>query len=129
MDRQAVLDALLADGAITNLMTVNGEPQIFLWVTPSPDIFPRAVVREVDEAAQFGADDQTTIVRQVYEVAFTVKAAQSDVFIGMCGLVPAAMATIGGRHIASTPDAVLAEHLAVTKAQQFEFFYHVDEEE
>lgn len=129
MDRQLILNTLLADGAITNLVEVANAPQIYLWMTTSPEVFPRIVVRELDVSMQSGADDLGAIVRKGYEISLAVKTAQPEVFMALCELVPAAMARIGLRHSASTPDAVIPEHAVVVKAQQYETYEYVEIEE
>lgn len=122
MDRQLILNTLLADASIVNLVSVEGVPQIFLWMTPNQDLFPRIVLRETDDGTNLGADNRSIWSRQSYEIAFTVKATDWATFISLCELIPAAMARIQGRHVSSGADQPIPEHGVVTKSQTFEFY-------
>jgi len=103
--------------------------QIFLWMSPNEEVFPRIVVREVDNASNRAADNFTIWSRQTYEISFTTPTNQVENFITLCNAIPDAMKAIGGKLIGSGGDTLIAEHRIVNKTQIFEFYSDEEEEE
>ncbi len=126
--RLEILQALLTSAEISTIITHPAKgKQVFLWLSPNQDIFPRVIVRELDNSSNRSGDNRTIWSRQVFEVAFTAPASAVSNFLALCEKIPGVMQSLGGRLISSGADTPIPEHGVVSKIQTFEFYSDEDE--